>query len=101
MRKNRNGFTLTETLLTITILVILFSLAVPAVFSLQKNLRQKELDDKAQIIYTAAQNRLTELYTSGRSDLYNPSLHDDIYKMDKATQRCSTSMQLNILSLSD
>ena len=82
MRKNRNGFTLTETLLTITILVILFSLAVPAVFSLQKNLRQKELDDKAQIIYTAAQNRLTELYTSGRSDLYNPSLHDDIYKMD-------------------
>ena len=71
MRKNRKGFTLTETLLTITIVVILFSLAVPAVFSLQKNLRQKELDDKAQIIYTAAQNRLTELYTSGRSDLYS------------------------------
>ena len=76
MKKNSKGFTLTETLLTITIIVILFSLAIPAIFSLQKNLRQKELDDKAQIIYTAVQNRLTELYTSGRSDLYSG---DNVY----------------------
>ena len=73
MNKKNKGFTLTETLLTITILVILFALAVPGVFSIKKNLRQMELDDKAEIIYTAVQNRLSELYTSGLSNLYDPS----------------------------
>lgn len=73
MIKKNKGFTLTETLLTITILVILFALAVPGVFSIRKNLRQMELDDKAEIIYTAVQNRLSELYTSGLSGYYDPS----------------------------
>ena len=73
MNKKNKGFTLTETLLTITILVILFALAVPGVFSIRKNLRQMELDDKAEIIYTAVQNRLSELYTSGLSGYYDPS----------------------------
>ena len=72
MIKKNKGFTLTETLLTITILVILFALAVPGVFSIKKNLRQMELDDKAEIIYTAVQNRLSELYTSGLSNYYDP-----------------------------
>lgn len=73
MIKKNKGFTLTETLLTITILVILFALAVPGIFSIRKNLRQMELDDKAEIIYTAVQNRLSELYTSGLSGYYDPS----------------------------
>lgn len=73
MNKKNKGFTLTETLLTITILVILFALAVPGVFSIRKNLRQMELDDKAEIIYTTVQNRLSELYTSGLSEYYDPS----------------------------
>ena len=73
MNKKNKGFTLTETLLTITILVILFALAVPGIFSIKKNLRQMELDDKAEIIYTAVQNRLSELYTSGLSGYYDPS----------------------------
>lgn len=77
MIKKNKGFTLTETLLTITILVILFALAVPGVFSIKKNLRQMELDDKAEIIYTAVQNRLTELYTSGLSNYYDPSVNSD------------------------
>ena len=72
MIKKNNGFTLTETLLTITILVILFALAMPGVFAIKKNLRQMELDDKAEIIYTAVQNRLSELYTSGLSNYYDP-----------------------------
>lgn len=72
MNKKNKGFTLTETLLTITILVILFALAVPGVFAIKKNLRQMELDDKAEIIYTAVQNRLSELYTSGLSNYYDP-----------------------------
>lgn len=72
MNKKNKGFTLTETLLTITILVILFALAIPGVFTIKKNLRQMELDDKAKIIYTAVQNRLSELYTGGLSDAYDP-----------------------------
>lgn len=73
MNKKNKGFTLAETLLTITIFVILFALAVPGVFTIKKNLRQMELDDKAKIIYTAVQNRLSELYTSGLSNYYDPS----------------------------
>lgn len=82
MNKNNKGFTLTETLLTITILVILFALAVPGVFSIKKNLRQMELDDKAEIIYTAVQNRLSELYTSGLSNYYDPSGKDYINQLN-------------------
>lgn len=80
MNKKNKGFTLTETLLTITILVILFALAVPGVFTIKKNLRQMELDDKAKIIYTAVQNRLSELYTGGLSDVYNPDGKTDYIK---------------------
>ncbi len=76
--KNRKGFTLAEMLMTVMILVILFALAVPAVFTIQRNLRQKELDQKAQTIYTAVQNRLSELYATGNSNLYNPEIHTDI-----------------------
>lgn len=83
MNKKNKGFTLTETLLTITILVILFALAVPGVFTIKKNLRQMELDDKAEIIYTAVQNRLSELYTSGLSYYYDPSDKDAIVKLGK------------------
>ena len=81
MNKKNKGFTLTETLLTITILVILFALAVPGVFTIKKNLRQMELDNKAEIIYTAVQNRLSELYTSGLSDYYNPGVASNIYAL--------------------
>lgn len=83
MIKKNKGFTLTETLLTITILVILFVLAVPGIFSIKKNLRQMELDDKAEIIYTAVQNRLTELYTSGLSDYYNPESNDVLKSLNE------------------
>ena len=69
-------------LITVMILVILFALSVPAVFTIQRNLRQKELDSKAETIYTAVQNRLSELYSSGKSDVYNPSLHSDIKCMN-------------------
>lgn len=78
MNKKNKGFTLAETLLTITILVILFALAIPGVFTIKKNLRQMELDDKAEIIYAAVQNRLSELYTSGLSDYYDPSVNSDV-----------------------
>ncbi len=72
------GFSLAEVLMTVAILLILLALIVPAVFVLQKNLRQKELDSKAETIYMAVQERLTDLYSSGAIDTYNPATHTDI-----------------------
>ena len=68
--KNKNGYTLSEILMVVAIVSVLLALAVPAVFTIQKNLRQREMDSKAEIIYTAVQNKITELYTSGKSDVY-------------------------------
>ena len=77
-RNNRKGFTLAEMLGAVAILIILFALAVPAVFAIQRNLRQKELDSKAETIYTAVQDKLTEMYTSGKSSQYDPKNNTDI-----------------------
>lgn len=68
-RKNR-GFTLTEILVTVAILVILMSLATVSFVALRRNLRQKELDAKAEIIYAAAQNRMAELRAAGYGDSF-------------------------------
>lgn len=80
-RKNRKGFTLAELLMTVAILLIVFALAVPAVFAIQRNLRQKELDSKAEIIYTAVQDKLTELYSKGKSSEYVPNETKGIYSL--------------------
>ena len=79
--RNRDGFTLSEVLVTVLILIILFALAVPAIFTIRRNLKQTELDRKAEIIYTAVQDRLSELYTKGNSDVYDPSIHSDIKEL--------------------
>ena len=76
--KKTQGFSLAEELMTVAILLILLALIVPAVFMLQKNLRQKELDSKAETIYMAVQERMTDLYSSGAIDTYNPATHTDI-----------------------
>ncbi len=98
MNKKNKGFTLTETLLTITILVILFALTVPGVFTIKKNLRQMELDDKAKIIYTAVQNRLSELYTGGLSDAYNPDGKDYIKQLGKIPGDYDNSVDNNAIN---
>lgn len=69
-RRSRRGFTMVETLIVVAILVVLFAVALLALLNTRKNLRQKELDSKAEIIYVAAQNRLAELRASGYEDLY-------------------------------
>ena len=71
--KNKFGFTLSEVLTVVSILVLLLALVVPAIFSIRRSLRQTELDRKAEIIYTAVQDRLSELYAKGDSEAYNPS----------------------------
>ena len=51
--------------MTVAILLVLMAIAVPAIFTIRKNLRQKALDNKAEIIYTAVQNNLTKLRSNG------------------------------------
>lgn len=68
----QRGFTMAELLLTVAILVILMAIAAPQVFTIQRNLRQKELDSKAETVYMAVQSRLTELYASGKESAYSP-----------------------------
>lgn len=69
--KKKKGYTLAEVLATVAILLILMAIAVPAIFSIRKNLRQKALDNKAELIYTAVQNNLVKLQSNGNSSLYD------------------------------
>lgn len=61
----RRGFTLTEMLAALGILVALMAVAFPAVGSVQRSLRQMQLDATAQQIYNATQSRLTALKAAG------------------------------------
>ena len=70
LQRNRRGFTLTEVLLALAILIILLALAMIPISRHQRSIRQSELDSKAETIYLAAQNRLSQLQASGRSDEY-------------------------------
>ncbi len=75
--KRNKGYTLAEVLLAVAIILILMAIAVPAFFAIRKNLRQKALDHKAEIIYMAVQNNLTKLRSNGSSAQYG---------VDKATK---------------
>ena len=61
----RKGFTLSETLITVAIVIILFAIAIPSIVIIQRHLRQKELDAKAETIYMAVQDQLSNLNSSG------------------------------------
>lgn len=71
-RKNKtanSGFTLVELLAVVAILLLAGLIAVFSLNKLRRTLRQHELDAKAQIIYVAAQNRLSELRAAGQEAL--------------------------------
>lgn len=68
-RRSR-GFTLTEMLVTVAIVIVLFALAVIPITKMQRDMRQTELDSRAEMLFMAAQNRLTQLQAAGRSGAY-------------------------------
>mgnify|MGYP000449985734 CR=1 FL=1 len=69
-RKGKAGFTMSELLIVVAIVIVLLAVAVLSLVTIQKNLRQKELDSKAEILYIAAQNRMSELRAGGYESLY-------------------------------
>lgn len=69
-RKGKAGFTMSELLIVVAIVIVLFAVAVLSLVTIQKNLRQKELDCKAEILYVAVQNRMSELRAGGYESLY-------------------------------
>lgn len=69
-RRAEAGFTLSELLGAVGVLVIMFALLVPAIFALRRDLRQTELDTKAETVYVAVQNRLTKLRSGGNIKSY-------------------------------
>ena len=82
-RNNMRGFSLMEMLVTVLILVILFALAMIPISKIQKNLRQTELDSRAEMIFSAVQNRMTRLQAAGQSDVYQigkAGVHERNYK---------------------
>ena len=68
-RNNMRGFSLMEMLVTVLILVILFALAMIPISKIQKNLRQTELDSRAEMIFSAVQNRMTRLQAAGQDSI--------------------------------
>ena len=67
---NTSGFTLLEMMVTVVVIVVLFALAMIPISKMQKDIRQTELDSRAEMIFTAVQNRMTRLQAAGQSDLY-------------------------------
>ena len=74
-KQNNSAFTLSEVLIAVAILIVLMGLAMIPITRHQRDLRQTELDAKAEIVYHAAQNKLSELLANGRiSDCYAEDL---------------------------
>ena len=69
-RFDNRGFSLAEVMLTVAILVVLFALAMIPISKYQKEFRQQELDSKAELVFTAVQNRMTQLQAAGMESLY-------------------------------
>ena len=65
MKRIRKGFTLTEMITVVVILMVLFAIFTPGLIAIRNNLIQRELDDTAREIYVAAQNSLTARKAAG------------------------------------
>ena len=57
-------------LIHLSILVVLFALAAVPVSKMRRELRQTELDSKAEILFQTAQNRMTQLLAAGMEEKY-------------------------------
>ena len=66
--RRTSGFTLVEVLITVAVLAVLTSFAMPAFSSFLKDSKMAELDHGAKQIFLAAQNRMISIRTAGVLD---------------------------------
>ncbi len=76
-KKYRKGFTMTEVLVTIVILAITVSLAVPAVIGAVRRVQLNRLDDSARAIFLAVQNNLTAMVGNGEFKRFANDVKDN------------------------
>ena len=98
-----------ELLIAVAIIVILLGLAGGFFISIQRNVRQKQMDDIAQEIYMVAQNEMMRIRYTGQLDAFNTAEVDNGVKTLKyapsdsnvATQMANGTVKLNRISAAD
>lgn len=61
MEKKLKGFTIIELLVVLTIITVLCSIGIPAALTWVRDARIRDANEEARLIYSAVQDRLTEL----------------------------------------
>lgn len=69
-KNNKKGFTLTELLVTVGIIIILTAVSMVAVVHYMNNLKVTEMDATAREVFVAAQNHMTAAKASGQWDSF-------------------------------
>lgn len=93
IRKNREGFTLAELLVTVAITVILASFGFVSVSGYQRRLKLTEMDNTAREIFIAAQNHLTSSEASGS--------WNSVFQTDAAESDFGVKVSASTLGISD
>ena len=87
-QKENSGFTMMETLVTLAIVVVLFALAAIPITKVRRDVRQTELDGKAEVVFLAAQNRMSLLQAAGQAQTYqNGAIPMDCVPVDAEAGR--------------
>lgn len=76
-KRNRQGFTLQELLVTIAIIAVIAIISIPAIGMIQNHLHMKELDDTARQLFLSAQNEMTTMKATGELKKFQKGLPED------------------------
>ncbi|MDO5829437.1 MAG: type II secretion system protein, partial [Methanocorpusculum sp.] len=68
--KNRKGFSLAEMMIVVAIIAVLCSVGAVGISNYRKKLNQLHYDSNAEILFNAAQNRITELYAANGASVF-------------------------------
>lgn len=64
-KTDRKGFTLMETLVTVGIVAVLCAIAIPSIITLNRSMKERDLNNSARAVYLAAQSNLAQMRSSG------------------------------------